>query len=81
MAMMGGGWAVWLGIGTATRLLQGARNGLDLFLARLFKEKNASVSFEFRTGSFSCSVSFRCLLPCSRGIWPAIQGLAPVPIL
>lgn len=80
MAMMGR-WTVWLGVRTATRFLQGARNGLDFFLARLFTEKNASVSFEFRTGSFSCSVSFRCLLPCSRGIWPAIQGLAPVPIL
>lgn len=38
MAMMGG-WTVWLGIGTATRFLQGARNGLDFFLARLYTEK------------------------------------------
>lgn len=77
MAMVGG----WTGIGTATRFLQSTRNGLDLFLARLYTAKGGPVSFDVPYGFFLCSVSFRCLLPCSRGIWHAIQGLAPVPIL
>lgn len=79
MAMMGG-WTVWLGIGTATRFLQRARNGLDFFLARLYTEKTHRLVSSSKRVLF-CVLYHSGVLPCSRGIWPAIQGLAPVPIL